>query len=53
MPLTSLAPESRRTLLLIAVLLPLLAVFGYVALNSGPLAPVAVVLGARDDPEEP
>ena len=26
MPLTSLAPESRRTLLLIAVLLPLLAV---------------------------
>ena len=45
MPLTSLAPESRRTLLLIAVLLPLLAVFGYVALNSGPLAPVAVVLG--------
>lgn len=45
MPLKSLAPESRRTLLLIAVLLPLLAVFGYVALNSGPLAPVAVVLG--------
>jgi HlyD family secretion protein len=45
MPLTSLAPESRRTLLLIAVLLPLLAVFGYVALNSGPLAPVPVVLG--------
>ena len=34
----------RRTLVLIAVVLPLLALFGYVALRSGPLAPVAVTV---------
>lgn len=37
-------PEQRRTLTLLAVLLPLLALFVYVALRSGPLAPVPVVL---------
>jgi HlyD family secretion protein len=35
----------RRTLGLIAVLLPLLALFLYVALRSGPLAPIAVTVG--------
>lgn len=37
-------PLQRRTLTLIAVLVPMLALFGYVALRSGPLAPVAVVV---------
>ena len=36
----------RRTLAVIAVVLPLLLVFGYVALRSGPLAPVAVTVTA-------
>lgn len=36
-------PISRRMAGLIAVLMPLLAVFAYVALRSGPLAPVPVV----------
>lgn len=34
----------RRTLALLAVILPLLALFIYVALRSGPLAPVAVTV---------
>lgn len=37
-------PLQRRTLTLIAVLVPMLALFVYVALRSGPLAPVAVVV---------
>ncbi len=37
-------PFSRRTLAIVAVLLPLAALLGYVALRSGPLAPVAVTL---------
>jgi len=36
-------PLSRRTLALLGVLLPLMALFGYVAVRSGPLAPVPVV----------
>jgi HlyD family secretion protein len=35
-------PLQRRTLALLAVVLPLLALFVYVAVRSGPLAPVAV-----------
>lgn len=35
-------PLQRRTLALIAVLVPLLALLAYVAVRSGPLAPVAV-----------
>ncbi len=34
----------RRTLALIAVIVPLLVLFVYVALRSGPLAPVAVTV---------
>ena len=37
-------PIKGRTLALVAVLLPLLAVFVYVGLRSGPLAPVAVTV---------
>lgn len=37
-------PVQKRTLALIAVLMPLLALFVYVAVHSGPLAPVSVVL---------
>jgi RND family efflux transporter MFP subunit len=37
-------PFSRRTLAIAAVLVPLVASLGYVALRSGPLAPVAVTL---------
>jgi RND family efflux transporter MFP subunit len=37
-------PGNRRTWLLIAVLTPLILVFAYVALRSGPLAPVPVTL---------
>ncbi|EHL31402.1 efflux RND transporter periplasmic adaptor subunit [Legionella drancourtii] len=33
-----------RTVALLAVIVPLLALFGYVALRSGPLAPVAVTI---------
>lgn len=40
---------NRRTLGLLAVLLPLLALFAYVALRSGPLAPVAVTVAAVED----
>lgn len=35
---------SRRTLAIVAVLVPLAALLGYVALRSGPLAPVAVTV---------
>ena len=37
-------PFQGRTLALIGVVLPLLALFIYVALRSGPLAPVAVTV---------
>lgn len=37
-------PVQRRTLALVAVLVPLLALFIYVGLRSGPLAPVAVTV---------
>ncbi len=37
-------PLQRRTLSLVAVIVPLLALFVYVALRSGPLAPVAVTV---------
>lgn len=37
-------PLQRRTLALLAVIVPLLALFVYVALRSGPLAPVAVTV---------
>ena len=37
-------PISRRTLAILAVLLPLAALLGYVAVRSGPLAPVAVTV---------
>jgi HlyD family secretion protein len=37
-------PMNRRTVALVAVLLPLLALFIYVALRSGPLAPVPVTV---------
>ena len=42
-------PLQRRTLALIAVLLPMLALFVYVALRSGPLAPIAVVVASVED----
>lgn len=42
-------PLQRRTLTLIAVLVPMLALFVYVALRSGPLAPVAVVVATVED----
>lgn len=37
-------PISRRTLAIVAVLVPLAGLLGYVALRSGPLAPVAVTV---------
>lgn len=37
-------PVQRRTLMLVAVILPLLALFVYVGLRSGPLAPVPVTV---------
>lgn len=40
----STLPLSRRTLSILAVLVPLAIVLGYVALRSGPLAPVAVTV---------
>lgn len=38
-------PLQRRTLALVAVIVPLLLLFIYVALRSGPLAPTAVTVG--------
>jgi HlyD family secretion protein len=42
-------PVQKRTLSLLAVLIPLLALFIYVALSSGPLAPVSVVLATVEE----
>nr|WP_320014890.1 efflux RND transporter periplasmic adaptor subunit [uncultured Desulfobacter sp.] len=42
-------PFQKRTLALTAVLVPLLALFVYVALRSGPLAPVSVVLATVEN----
>ena len=42
-------PFQKRTLALLAVLVPLLALFVYVALRSGPLAPVSVVLATVEN----
>jgi RND family efflux transporter MFP subunit len=42
-------PVHKRTLSLLAVLIPLLALFVYVALRSGPLAPVSVVLATVEE----
>lgn len=42
-------PIQGRTLALVAVLVPLLALFIYVALRSGPLAPVPVTVTAVED----
>lgn len=42
-------PLQRRTLALLAVVVPLLALFIYVALRSGPLAPVAVTLATVEN----
>lgn len=41
-------PLRGRTLALLAVIIPLLAVFIYVGLRSGPLAPVAVTLASAE-----
>ncbi|MDY0331038.1 MAG: efflux RND transporter periplasmic adaptor subunit [Thiomonas sp.] len=40
---------NRRTLLLLAVLVPLLILLGYVALRTGPLAPVPVTVATVQD----
>lgn len=42
-------PFQKRTLALVAVLVPLLALFIHVALRSGPLAPVSVTLATVED----
>lgn len=42
-------PVQKRTLALIAILLPLLALFVHVTLHSGPLAPVSVVLATVEN----
>lgn len=42
-------PVQKRTFSLLAVLIPLLALFVYVALRSGPLAPVSVVLATVEE----
>lgn len=42
-------PLQKSTLAILAVLIPLLALFIYVALRSGPLAPVPVVLATVED----
>ena len=41
-------PRQRRTLALLAVIAPLLALFGYVVVRSGPLAPVPVTVVAAE-----
>ena len=41
-------PMQRRTLALLAVVVPLLALFIYVALRSGPMAPVAVTVATAE-----
>ena len=40
-------PLQGRTLALLAVIIPLLVLFIYVGLRSGPLAPVAVTVARR------
>jgi len=42
-------PLQKRTLALLALTLPLAALFAYVALRSGPLAPVPVVLATVEE----
>ncbi|MBL9011968.1 MAG: efflux RND transporter periplasmic adaptor subunit [Alphaproteobacteria bacterium] len=42
-------PQSRRALLLVAVLAALLLLLGYVALRTGPLAPVKVTVAEVDE----
>jgi RND family efflux transporter MFP subunit len=42
-------PYQKRTLALVAVFVPLLGLFVYVALRSGPLAPVSVVLASVEN----
>lgn len=42
-------PFPNRTLAVLAVIFPLLALFVYVALRSGPLAPVPVVLATVEE----
>ncbi|ABA90112.1 efflux pump, RND family, membrane fusion protein [Syntrophotalea carbinolica DSM 2380] len=42
-------PYQKRTLALVAVFVPLLGLFVYVALRSGPLAPVSVVLATVEN----
>lgn len=42
-------PFQKRTLALVAVIVPLLALFVYVAFRSGPLAPVSVVLATVEN----
>ena len=44
-------PLQRRTLALVAVIVPLLALFIYVGLRSGPLAPVAVTVSTVESKE--
>ena len=39
----------KRTLILIAVLVPILALFAYTALRSGPLAPIPVTVASVED----
>jgi len=46
-----LSALQRRTLVLVALVVPLLALFTYVALRSGPLAPVAVTLATVQSAE--
>lgn len=46
-----LPPARRKSLMLLAILLPLLALFAWVGLRSGPLAPVPVVVATVN--EEP
>lgn len=41
-------PVQKRTLAVLAVLIPLLVLFVYVALRSGPLAPVSVIMSTVD-----
>ena len=49
-----LPPVRRKTLLMVAVLLPLLLLFAWVGLRSGPLAPVPVVVATvAEEPVSP
>lgn len=46
-----LSPNTRRLLLIVAILLPLVGLFLYTALRSGPLAPVAVTIATVENRE--